>query len=203
VVVFCASHAPAADLTGKVTKPDGSPLPGAVVFVEDLPDGVSLPEKPTATMDQVGKEFVPRVLPVVVGTEVSFPNHDQIHHHVYSFSRVKTFETPLYKGEAAPPVVFDKVGAAKLGCNIHDWMAGVVLVLPTPYFAITGADGAYAIRDLPPGRHDVAVWHEQAQAKDEAARVVEVGEGGAEVSFVLEASPTSKRSAVHGARRYE
>ena len=51
-------------------------------------------------MDQVNKEFVPHVLPVAVGTEVSFPNHDQIHHHVYSFSRTKTFEIPLYKGEA-------------------------------------------------------------------------------------------------------
>ena len=91
----------------------------------------------TAVMDQVNKEFVPHVLPVAVGTEVSFPNHDQIHHHVYSFSRTKTFEIPLYKGEAAPPVRFDQVGAVKLGCNIHDWMSGVILVVPTPYFAMT------------------------------------------------------------------
>jgi hypothetical protein len=65
------------------------------------------------------------VLPIAVGTEVRFPNHDQIHHHVYSFSRVKSFDLPLWKGEEAPPVLFDAPGVVKVGCNIHDWMMGV------------------------------------------------------------------------------
>ena len=97
-----------------------------MVFVDTLPPGVTAPSptERTAAMDQVHKQFVPHVLPVVVGTAVTFPNHDQIHHHVYSFSRAKTFEMPLYKGENAPPVAFDQPGAVKIGCNIHDWMDG-------------------------------------------------------------------------------
>ena len=95
-------------------------------------------------MNQVGRTFVPHVLPVAVGTRVHFPNYDQIHHHVYSFSRTKTFELPLYRGEEAPPVLFDKPGVVKLGCNIHDWMAGIVLVLPYRHFAMTDAEGRYS-----------------------------------------------------------
>ncbi len=101
----------------------------------------------SATLDQVDKTFVPGLLPIVVGTKVRFPNHDQIQHHVYSFSRTKTFELPLYKGEDAAPVLFDKVGVVKVGCNIHDWMSAIILVLPTPWFARTGADGTFTHRE--------------------------------------------------------
>jgi hypothetical protein len=82
-------------------------------------------------------------------------------------------------------------------------MAGVILVLPTPFFAVTGADGSYAIRDLPPGRHEVGVWHEQARDKQATAQAVDVGVSGGEASFVVDAGAAGKRSAVHGARRFE
>ena len=138
-----ASAANAATISGQVTGPDGQPIPQAVVFVESPvagePEAASTP--PSAEMDQINKTFVPHVLPVAVGTRVRFPNSDQIHHHVYSFSRTKTFELPLYKGENAPPVLFDKPGVVKIGCNIHDWMSGIILVLPTRHFAITEDDG--------------------------------------------------------------
>ena len=61
----------------------------------------------------------PARLPIPVGTEVSFPNQDQIHHHVHSFSRTKRFQIPLYRGEEVPPIVFDKVGVVKVACKVH------------------------------------------------------------------------------------
>jgi plastocyanin len=143
---------------------DGRPVVDAVVFVHEPAGAAGADVKPsTVVMDQVNKEFVPHVLPIIVGTKVEFPNHDQIHHHVYSFSRTRMFEIPLYKGEAASPIVFDKEGAVKIGCNIHDWMSAVILVLPTPLFAKTGADGAFRIDGVPSGRHPVAVWHERSR----------------------------------------
>src|SRR5262245_450842 len=136
----------AAEITGRVVDPKGEPVREAVVFVDQLPAGVTTPaDGRTAVMDQVNKEFVPHILPVAVGTLVSFPNHDQIHHHVYSLSRTKTFEIPLYKGESAPPVLFDQPGAVKLGCNIHDWMSGVILVVPTSYLAVNEDNGTFTL----------------------------------------------------------
>lgn len=196
--------APAAELTGKVVDVSGAPLAGAVVFVDELPPGVSPPPaERTAAMDQVQKQFVPHVLPVVTGTAVSFPNHDQIHHHVYSFSRTKTFELPLYKGEDAPPVTFDQPGAVKIGCNIHDWMDAVIVVVPTSYHATTDDTGLFVLRDLPAGAYGLAAWHERQRGAPSRQKL-EVAESMPPITMTLDVGPPRARvPARGGARSYE
>jgi plastocyanin len=199
-----AAPAGAAELTGKVVDASGAPLTGAVVFVDELPPGLPAPAPTarTAVMDQVQKQFVPRVLPVVVGTAVTFPNHDQIHHHVYSFSRTKTFELPLHKGESATPVVFDQPGAVKIGCNIHDWMDAVIVVVPTPYFATTDDDGLFVLRDLKPGTYGVVAWHERQRAPSRQS--VALDDGTAPLTLTVDAAPPRPRPPARGgARSYE
>lgn len=200
-----ASAAGAADLTGRVVDPSGAGVRDAVVFVEQLPPGAAAPaETRAAVMDQINKEFVPHVLPIAVGTEVSFPNHDQIHHHVYSFSRTKSFEIPLYKGETAPPVRFEQPGAVKVGCNIHDWMAGVILVVPTPYFALTDETGTFTLRGLPSGPLSVVAWHEYAKAGGGGTtRTVEVNADTPAQTFTLEVAAQRPRPAARGMRSDE
>jgi plastocyanin len=190
----------AATISGVVTDAAGKPVADAVVFVDQPVAQASA--TPKATMDQIDKTFVPGVLPILVGTSVSFPNHDQIHHHVYSFSRTKTFELPLYKGTDAAPVVFDKVGVVKVGCNIHDWMSGIILVLPTPWFARTGSDGRYTLTDVPDGEHKVVAWHEHGKQKpDDTAKTVQAGAATAQTNFSLTISAPRTRPAVRGSRR--
>jgi plastocyanin len=196
---FCLlfrGSAGAIDVTGRVVDANGSPLADAVVFIQKLPDGAAAPPpEKAAVMDQINKQFVPRVLPVAVGTAVAFPNHDQIHHHVYSFSKAKTFEIPLYKGEPAPPIVFDQPGAVTLGCNIHEWMRGVIVVLPTALFAVTGVDGGFTLHGVPSGANTIAVWHEGAKSGPEAsAQVVEVGGPPAPLTFTLAVAPRRARA---------
>jgi len=204
LLLSLAVPALAADISGRVQTTEGQPLEDAVVFLPELPAGVAEDAtKRTAVMDQVNKEFVPHVLPVAVGTEVRFPNHDQIHHHVYSFSRTKVFETPLYKGEEADPVVFDQEGAVKIGCNIHDWMSAVILVLPNGFFAKTGGDGVFRISGLPAGRYPVVVWHERSEtAVNDTKREIQTDEA-APVVLSLEVRPPRERSGAHGMRKYE
>lgn len=115
----------------------------------------------TAEMDQVDANFLPGVLPITVGTRVRFPNSDNTLHQVYSFSPTKRFELPLYSGRAAEPILFDTAGVVAIGCNIHDWMIGHIVVLDTPYFAKTDADG-HARIEAPPGRYRLEVWHARA-----------------------------------------
>jgi plastocyanin len=109
-------------------------------------------------MDQRNREFVPRVLVVGIGTSVEFPNNDSVSHQVYSFSAAKRFQLPLYKGQAHPPVTFDRSGLVVLGCNIHDAMVGYVYVTDAPYFGITEATGGLTIKDLPAGDYRISVW---------------------------------------------
>jgi plastocyanin len=197
-------YAPAsgATITGRVVGTDGKGIAQAVVFVQALPVGISLPgQNQRAVMDQIHKTFVPAVLPVTVGSEVHFPNNDQIHHHVYSFSRTKSFELPLYKGEAVSPVLFDKAGVVKIGCNIHDWMAAVILVVPTPFYTVTNEAGEFTLSGLPPGTYPLVCWHELSQSKvEETVQQIRVEQGIAEVTFSLSLAPARARLPVQGVR---
>ncbi len=185
----------AGEITGQVLRKDGAGIAQAVVFVQALPVGVAAPTGPwKAEMDQMQREFTPSVLPIAVGTEVRFPNRDQIHHHVYSFSRTKSFELPLYKDEEAAPVLFDKSGIVKIGCNIHDWMTATIFVVPTPYFVLSDEAGRFHLKDLPAGNYPLAVWHESSLAKPEdTVQTVQVGTQTSEVSFALETAPPRPR----------
>jgi plastocyanin len=110
-------------------------------------------------MDQHNLQFDPFVLIVPVGADVSFPNHDPVRHHVYSFSPAKRFELKLYGKEQARSVRFEHAGVVALGCNIHDNMVAFIVVVDTPFAAKTDAQGRVALRDLPPGAVPVHIWH--------------------------------------------
>ena len=160
IVATTGTAARAGSIQGIVKESEGTVVPDAVISAMPV-SGSPAPARRAAhaVMDQQDKEFVPLVLPVQVGTEVSFPNKDNIRHHVYSFSAPKKFELPLYKGTQAAPLKFDKPGIVVLGCNIHDWMLGYINVLETPYFATTGADGRARIADVPAGTYEIHIWH--------------------------------------------
>jgi len=148
----------AASVEVKLHQADGAPLQDAVLVVYADAGGDVRAAAP-ATMDQRGHLFVPHVLPVETGARVRFPNSDAVSHHVYSFSSAKRFELFLSKGSPAKEVVFDRPGAVALGCNIHDWMLAYVFVVDSPYFAVTGADGAAVVASLPAGRYRLEAWH--------------------------------------------
>jgi len=150
----------AAELRVSVVDQNGKPVEDAVAVLE--PAGVpasTASGSAIATMDQVDKQFAPFVLAIQAGTQVAFPNHDNTRHHVYSFSPAKQFQLPLYAGDSAPPIVFDKPGVVAIGCNIHDWMLSYIYVTDTPFFGKTDRDGAVAIAQLPAGSYTARIWH--------------------------------------------
>lgn len=164
-VLALAGPCKAAALGAEVRDQDGNPLADAVISLTPalpVPAGRVL----HAIMDQRGLQFVPRVLVVQRGTTVTFPNSDQVRHHVYSFSPAKKFELRLYKSMPAEPVLFDQAGIATLGCNIHDWMLGHVVVTDTPWFAKTDATGRLRIDAIPPGEYALRLWHARALDAD-------------------------------------
>jgi plastocyanin len=147
--------------TVQVTVQDsaGKPLTGAVVFLESREARALAKPVDGAEIAQRAKRFEPEVTVVTVGSSVTFPNQDTVRHHVYSFSPVKTFELKLYIGTPANPVVFDKPGIAVLGCNIHDQMAAWVVIVETPYFGRSAANGQVSLAHVPAGSYRLRVWH--------------------------------------------
>ena len=160
-----------AEIRARVADDQGRPIADAVVVAVPADGSLRVATRPRANVvDQVDKEFVPKVQAILVGTSITFPNNDNVRHHVYSFSPAKRFELPLYAGVPAEPVLFDKPGVVVLGCNIHDWMIGYVYVSESPYFAKTGKDGKATLTDLPPRSYTVRVWHPQMDVPEETTR---------------------------------
>jgi plastocyanin len=137
-----------------------APIADAVVSLIPLDGPAALkPVSEPVVIRQEKEEFLPYVSAVQVGTAVDFPNRDVVKHHVYSGSKAKKFELPLYAGEAPAAVVFDQPGVVTLGCNIHDWMLAYVVVLETPWFAKSDDTGAAGISAVPAGRYRAEIWH--------------------------------------------
>lgn len=160
VLALLSGPAWPAALSVSVTDAAGRPLEGAVVTVSVAGAPKVAATGAVAEMAQQNRQFVPRTLIVQAGTSVHFPNLDTVRHHVYSFSPVKPFELKLYAGTPSAPLLFDNPGIAVLGCNIHDRMAGWIVVVDTPYFAKSDAAGQARI-DVPDGEHLVRVSHPQ------------------------------------------
>lgn len=170
----------------------GLPLAGAVVSLHGREGDADGPPAAVpivdAVIEQVRGEFNPQVLVVTTGTPVRFPNLDRIRHHVYSFSPAKVFELPLYSGEAHEPVVFDVPGVVTLGCNIHDWMLGHVVVLDTAVHSISDGSGAVSL-EAPRGTWRLRVWHARLPAGEPPLeREVTLEDGPTHVEVALELS---------------
>ena len=152
--------ATAGEVSATLTDAAGKPVADAVLSLTPL--DAPAPATPPATgveIAQIGEQYRPYVTPVRVGTVVEFPNKDPIQHHLYSVSKPKPFEKPLYEGGSSETVTFDKPGVVTLGCNIHDWMVAYILVLETPWFAKSSAEGRVAVAGLPAGRYRLDLWH--------------------------------------------
>lgn len=158
-LLWLTGVASAGSLRVQVLDSAGKPLEGAVVSLVSDAARRAVRPLPEQEIAQENKQFVPAVRVVTVGTLVRFPNRDSVRHHVYSFSPTKKFEIKLYAGTPAAPVLFDQPGVAVLGCNIHDQMVGWVVVLDTPYFAQTDAQGQALLEGMPAGAHQLRAWH--------------------------------------------
>ena len=192
-IALCSSHAQAAALEVQVRDPSGAAVADAAVYAMPASGPTDARVGRTVTIEQRDREFVPFVTILQVGTKVSFPNHDPILHHVYSFSPAKSFEIKLYTGRSPGEVRFDKPGVVTLGCNIHDWMIAYLFVVSTPYYARSDDHGMARLRDLPAGAYELRIWHPGQRAALAAYRAVLEAQSNERVAFILDTAPRKSR----------
>jgi plastocyanin len=137
----------------------------------------------TQQLVQHHKSFSPHLLIVQVGSSVQFPNHDPFFHNVFSLFDGKRFDLGLYEAGTTRTLVFDRTGICYIFCNIHAEMSAVILVLDTPYFAVSDRNGEIVIPDVVPGVYELKVWHERASAESLSAFTRRVTIGAEPFSF--------------------
>lgn len=135
-------------------------------------------ESPHPRLIQKNKVFDPHVLAVQVGSQVDFPNRDPFFHNVFSLFNGKRFDLGLYEAGSTRGVHFDRAGICYIFCNIHPQMSAVVVVVDTPYFAVSDAQGEIVIPHVPAGRYQLNFWEEHCAPKtlEKLSRQVMVGE---------------------------
>ena len=155
---------------------------GVVVWLEPADAKARVPALPAARAEiiQKDKKFTPHVLAVPVGTQVDLPNLDLIFHNAFSKFSGQPFDVGLYPPGTSKSVTFTRPGVVRVFCNIHQTMSAVIVVLRTPWFAVTNAKGAFTIANVPAGEYRLHVFHERASADALKAlgRAVTVEEGG-------------------------
>ena len=146
-----------------VGKPDHS---NAVIWLKALRGpAVETQRRPGEKFEirQFHKQFDPHILVVPAGSVVSFPNLDPFFHNVFSLFDGKRFDLGLYEAGGSRSVTLDRAGVCYIFCNIHPEMSAAVVVMDTPYYAISNRQGEFAIQNVPAGRYQVSVWHERAK----------------------------------------
>ncbi len=170
------------EILGTVKSSEGV-LENAVVYIEKI-EGKSFPppEKPVV-LYQVGLVFVPHVLPVIVGTTVNFPNEDVVLHNVFSPGYTGRFNLGTYPQGTTKTRVFKKPGIVLLLCNVHHEMSAFVVIVETPYFVVTGQDGKYTLKNVPPGKYNLAVWQEKMRHQIKEIEILD--QGPENVNFLM------------------
>ncbi len=167
--VLCAQ---AGDLHGKVTCKGVRDSADAVVYVAAVPGKTFAPPKEHAKVDQKNLVFVPHVLPVQVGTTVDFKNDDAVLHNVFSPDACcSRFNLGTWPQGQSRSYTFANECQATLLCKVHPEMEGFVVAVPTPYFAVTKADGSFTIANVPDGSYTVKVWHPKLKATQKTVTV--------------------------------
>lgn len=179
-LVFSAESAAAGIIKGTITV-GGRPTSDAVVSVEGLPQEKGKSQKAkgksdNAVMDQREMKFVPRVLPVLAGAKVDFPNNDKTFHNVFSTSEVKKFDLGLYPSGESRSVTFDKPGIVKILCNVHPSMEAYIVVKGHPNFAAADLKGNYRLNGVPLGRYRIEIWHPEFGTKAVSFNLAREGE---------------------------
>jgi plastocyanin len=141
------------------------------VYLEDRQP--SLPPAVTPVMEQIGRQFVPDLVIVPVGSSVSFPNRDLIFHNVFSLSKPKTFDLGNYTKDQTRIVTFSQPGVVLVNCHLHPNMGAVIVVTPNQWAVKPRSDGTFKLTGVPPGRHSLAAWHKSVGVVRQSVDIVE------------------------------
>jgi plastocyanin len=169
----CASlHQQPVD-TNEIALKDGK-LGNVFVYVKSGLEGKSFPAPAEKKeLDQVGCQYTPRVMGLQVGQPLSIKNTDATLHNVHALPTANT-EFNQAQPQGLPPFdkTFDKPEVAvHVKCDVHPWMTSWVGVVDNPYYAVSGDDGAFSIKDLPPGKYTLEAWHEKLGTKTQEVTI--------------------------------
>jgi hypothetical protein len=161
----------------------GNALENVVVYVSTPASDDNQPQQ-AVTLDQHGCRYVAHVTALKTNQELKVTNSDQTSHNIHPLAKVnREWNKSQPPGTQPLSEKFDKPEFIPVKCNVHPWMRGYIVVLPTSHSSVTGQDGKFDLKGLPPGKYTLTAWHETlgTQTQD-----VTVGSGESKpINFVF------------------
>ncbi|MGO9606405.1 MAG: carboxypeptidase regulatory-like domain-containing protein [Candidatus Binataceae bacterium] len=170
-----------------VVGPNGG-IKDAIVAIPDIAKGESLKAETNVKFDQRGCVYQPHVLAFPAGSTVEVLNSDNLLHDLRTYSNLNPpLNLAQPKSVKSIKLVIEKPELVRVGCYIHTWMQAWWYVAANPYYAVSAADGSFAIRNLPAGNYTVSVWQGKLGRQEQPVTV----KPGAttNVNFVYGANP--------------
>jgi hypothetical protein len=173
----CAAKHAAGARDPQVVVNDGK-VANVLVYVKSgLPANAtySAPSQPVE-LDQEGCLYEPRVLGVMAEQPIAIKNSDPVLHNIKAVPKVnRGFNISQPTAGMVSRRSFNRPEQViPIECNVHSWMHANVAVLPHPFFAVTGENGTFEIKGLPPGTYEIEAWHEKLGTRTMS---VTVGDG--------------------------
>jgi plastocyanin len=171
-----------------------------VIYVEGR---VPATKPATVTLEQRERRFYPDLVVIPAGSSISFPNLDPIFHNVFSLSKAKSFDLGFYPKDQTRTVAFPEPGIVFVNCHLHPNMGASIVVTPNGWATRSGRDGQFAIKDLPPGKHELVAWHKAAGFFRQTVEVGPTTPAVIQFFIPLDDPSTQKNTpaAVHAANR--
>ena len=148
-------------------KVNNGALEEAVVYIAKIKAGKAFPEKLTKPfkLDQHNCAFHPFLGAMANGQKLDVVNSDPVLHNIHTYEQIGRAKRTVFnvsqpdKGTIVKKVKLRRGTSMKIECDAHDFMHGFMFVAKNPYFAVVKDDGSYAIKDVPPGKYTLKVWH--------------------------------------------
>ena len=168
----------AGDIRGKVKAKGVKHSGDAVIYIEKSDGKQFVVPKEHAKMDQKNLTFIPHVLPILVGTTVDYLNSDEVLHNVFSPDNcADKFNLGTWPKGQTRSYTFKNPGCVPVMlCNVHPEMEAYVIVIETPYYGVSAKDGSYEIKNVPPGKYELKIWHEKLKGSTVKVEVAEQGQ---------------------------
>jgi len=138
-----------------------------------------------ATLDQNGCIYAPHLVGLMQGQQLEILNSDPVNHNVHSESKVNAAWN-----ESQPPRAehkFKQFDSEEIlfpvTCSVHPWMRAYIGVSPNPFFAVTGEDGTFSLKGVPPGTYTVEAVHEKYGRKQGTVTVTAHGEAKVDFTY--------------------
>jgi len=153
-------------------------ISNAVIYLSNTWHGTYSGTGTTIRMRQKNMTFLPHVLPILVGSTVEFDNEDDCLHNVYSPDAcAENFNLGSWPEGEVRSYTFKQADCfTTILCNLHPEMEAYIIVLSTPYFAVSGKGGSFTIKNVPAGTYTLKIWSEKYNISDVQVTVPESGD---------------------------